>query len=238
MDAKYSPFGAPHDDSGNDTAGLVAGRPDAALVALLAAAGAAPPPPLVAALELLPDAFVLTDDNFDIVAGNGAFLDLIGLSRPADLIGQPVGRWLGRAGLDLAAMITTLREQGVLSGFATLLRTGGAGEAVDVSAVSYGDANARRHGFSIRPAARVAAARAAASLPLEQLTDLVGRVPMRDIVREATDLIERLCIEAALNHSADNRANAAEMLGLSQQSLHAKLHRHGLGALGDTTSDP
>jgi DNA-binding NtrC family response regulator len=55
---------------------------------------------------------------------------------------------------------------------------------------------------------------------------------LKDIVRESTDLIERLCIEAALTYTADNRASAAEILGVSRQSLYSKLHRHGLGNLG------
>ena len=33
---------------------------------------------------------------------------------------------------------------------------------------------------------------------VEQLTELVGRMTLKEIVRETTDLIERLCIEAAL----------------------------------------
>ena len=41
-----------------------------------------------------------------------------------------------------------------------------------------------------------------------------------------------LSIEAALKMTGDNRATAAEMLGLSRQSLYAKLRRHGLGDLG------
>ena len=63
------------------------------------------------------------------------------------------------------------------------------------------------------------------------MTDLVGRVPLKDIVRETTDLIEQLCIEAALNLTGDNRASAAEMLGLSRQSLYVKLRRFGMGDL-------
>ena len=50
-----------------------------------------------------------------------------------------------------------------------------------------------------------------------QLTELGGRVSLTDLVRETTDVIERLCIEAALELTADNRASAAEMLGLSRQ---------------------
>jgi DNA-binding NtrC family response regulator len=44
-------------------------------------------------------------------------------------------------------------------------------------------------------------------------------------------VIERLCIEAALELTNDNRATAAEMLGLSRQSLYVKLRRYGLGDL-------
>lgn len=76
--------------------------------------------------------------------------------------------------------------------------------------------------------------RATHELPrsVEQLTELVGRVPLKDLVRETTDVIERLCIEAALELTNDNRASAAEILGLSRQSLYVKLRRYGLGDLG------
>ena len=63
---------------------------------------------------------------------------------------------------------------------------------------------------------------------VEQLADLVGRVPLKDLVQESTDLIEKLCIEAALELTRDNRASAAEMLGLSRQSLYVKLRRFGM----------
>ena len=41
-----------------------------------------------------------------------------------------------------------------------------------------------------------------------------------------------MCIEAALELTGDNRASAAEILGLSRQSLYVKLRRYGLGDLG------
>jgi DNA-binding NtrC family response regulator len=72
---------------------------------------------------------------------------------------------------------------------------------------------------------------------VEQLTELVGRVPLKDLVRESTDMIEKLCIEAALEITGDNRASAADILGLSRQSLYAKLRRYGLGELASAESD-
>lgn len=47
------------------------------------------------------------------------------------------------------------------------------------------------------------------------------------------DLVEKLCIEAALELSRNNRASAADLLGLSRQSLYSKLHRFGIANLSD-----
>jgi DNA-binding NtrC family response regulator len=58
-------------------------------------------------------------------------------------------------------------------------------------------------------------------------------VPLKNLVRETTDLIERMCIETALQIVGDNRASAAELLGLSRQSLYIKMRRFGLGELGE-----
>ena len=54
--------------------------------------------------------------------------------------------------------------------------------------------------------------------------------PLKELVRESTEVIERLAIEAALELTGDNRASAAEMLGLSRQSLYVKMRRHRLAA--------
>jgi DNA-binding NtrC family response regulator len=72
------------------------------------------------------------------------------------------------------------------------------------------------------------------SLPssVNQLTGLIGQMPLKSIVRETTDLIERMCIETALQIVGDNRASAAQMLGLSRQSFYMKLRRFGIGDRG------
>jgi DNA-binding NtrC family response regulator len=73
---------------------------------------------------------------------------------------------------------------------------------------------------------------------VEEMTELVGRVPLKDLVRETTDIIERMCIEAALHLTKDNRASAAEMLGLSRQGLYVKLRRYGIdGPDGEAVED-
>lgn len=64
---------------------------------------------------------------------------------------------------------------------------------------------------------------------IEQITRRVGQVPLKGLVRESTDVIEALCIQAALELTHDNRASAAELLGLSRQSLYTKLRKYNIG---------
>jgi transcriptional regulator PpsR len=195
--------------------------------------------PLAEVLERMPDAFVLTDASLSILACNGAFLDLVRLARSGDVRGQPLNRFLGRPGIDLGILEAQLREHGAVRNFATIVRAGkDLEDDVEISGVTSHEGGELRHGFSIRAVSRrLAPTTEHRQVPrsVEQLTELVGHVSLKEIVRESTDLIERLCIEAALNHTADNRASAAEVLGLSRQSLYSKLHRHGLGNLSDNS---
>lgn len=212
-----------------------------------AGAGAAAPAParaetpsLLDLVNTLPDAFVLTDMQGRILSANQAFADMLQLPPGEAVQGQPLDRWLGRTSVDLNVLIGSLRQHGVLRLFPTTLR-GGLGEPspVEISAVAVVDGPQPCLGFAIRDVARrlPADARTSRQLPrsVDQLTGLVGRLPLKDIVGETTDLIERLCIEAALELTRDHRASAAEMLGLSRQSLYVKLRRYGI--LGDHGSD-
>jgi transcriptional regulator PpsR len=197
--------------------------------------------PLGEVLERMPDAFVLTDAGYAILASNGAFLDLVQQARDEDVRGQPLSRFIGRPGIDLGIMEAQLAEHGQIRNFGTIVRTpDGREEEIEVSAVTAVEGGDTHHGFSIRLVARRQAEAIAGDRQVprsvEQLTELVGRVSLKEIVRESTDLIERLCIEAALTYTSDNRASAAEILGLSRQSLYSKLHRHGLGNLSDNDS--
>lgn len=190
------------------------------------------------ALEQMPDAFVLTDKDRRILMANAAFVELAQVASEERVRGEPLEKWIGRPGLDVDVLFANLQTHGVLRNFSTVARgEHGTMEDVEVSGVDV--SNGARHclGFCIRAAgARGGRERLGGrELPrtAEQFADLVGRVPLKNLVRETTDLIERLCIEAALELTKDNRASAAEMLGLSRQALYTKLRRYGLGDLDD-----
>ncbi len=184
--------------------------------------------------EEAPDGLVITHFDGRIVRSNTAFLEMAQLSNAEQARGEPLDRWLGRAGVDFNVALANLRQNESIKLFATALRGEFGGVAdVEVSAVSLTDTDDRpSFGFAIRNVEKRLSSEKASSgeLPrsVAQLTELIGRVPLRDLVRETTDVIEKLSIEAALELTGDNRASAAEMLGLSRQSLYVKLRRFGL----------
>jgi transcriptional regulator PpsR len=192
---------------------------------------------LLEVLEGSPDGLVVTNAEGNILTANRAFLELAQLATAEQAKGQPLDRWLGRPGVDIRVLIGSLRQHGSVRLFATSLRGAhGVNSDVEVSAVSALEGEHPCLGFTVRNVEKRAAGdtRKVRELPrsAEELTGLIGRVSLKDLVRETTDVIERMCIEAALELTGDNRATAAEMLGLSRQTLYAKLRRHGLGDLG------
>ena len=185
-------------------------------------------------VERMPDAFVVTDTDRRVLTANSAFLDLVQASSEDHVRGESVERWFGRPGVDVEVLFANLRAHGSVRHFSTILRGEfGASEDVEITGVEVPGGAKPCIGFSIRSAAWRGGREklGGRELPrtVEQFADLVGRVPLKNLVRETTDLIERLCIEAALQLTRDNRASAAEMLGLSRQGLYAKLRRYGLG---------
>jgi transcriptional regulator PpsR len=191
---------------------------------------------LLEIIEHAPDGFVVTDRDGAVLITNGAFLELVQVASAEQVVGQSLDRWLGQPGLDLGVLLGNLKEHGTIRLLATLLRSEhGVTSKVELSAVATANGKTGCFGFLIRDVGRRLAGEAQADRQLprsvEQMTELVGQVPLKDLVRETTDIIERLCIEAALELTGDNRASAAEMLGLSRQSLYVKLRRYGLGDL-------
>lgn len=191
---------------------------------------------LLDVVEKIPDGFIVTDQERRVLTANNAFVEMTQLATEEQVRGELVDRWVGRHPVDMSLLGKNLKERGEVRTFSTVVRGEyGTTEDVEISAVSVTTGTHPCFGMTIRRTSRRAdtTLNARRTLPrsVEQLTELVGRVPLKDLVRESTDMIERLCIEAALELTDDNRASAAEMLGLSRQGLYSKLRRHGMGDL-------
>jgi transcriptional regulator PpsR len=194
------------------------------------------------AMMAMPDGFVVVDERQRIVEANAAFLTLVELVSVEGLRGARLDTWLGRPGVEAQLLISNLREHGSFRNFSTILRGEFGGlEPVEVTGVAVKNVGEPYFGLVIRPVrdphAKPAGAPGEGLRSVEQLTQLVGRVSLKELVRESTDLVEKLCIEAALKRTEDNRASAAQILGLSRQSLYSKLRRHGLLREGETLDE-
>ncbi len=191
------------------------------------------------AVSRLPEAMVTAGADLAIIDANEAFLDLVDVATASQIRSESLARFVGRHGVDINVLTSRLQDNGAIRRYATVLRGQyGAVRDVELTAAVVDREDRRIYAFLFRPVAAERPVPPEVRRPLRpvgEMTDLVGRVPLRDIVREATDIIEELCIEAALSVTQDNRASAAEMLGLSRQSLYSKLRRYGIG---DLPSDP
>ena len=190
-------------------------------------------------VENCPDAFVVTEPDGRILTANRAFLDMTQVATGGQLEGEPLSRWLGRSGVDLNLLLASLKENGTVKNFSSIIQSQfGLDTEVEISAISVTDDKRPCLGFVMRDISQRIDGQTVApgQIPRnpEELTELVGRTSLKNIIRETTDVIERLCIEAALRLTGDNRALAAEMLGLSRQSLYVKLRRHGIGDLNNS----
>jgi transcriptional regulator PpsR len=184
-------------------------------------------------LEKSPDAFVVTDLEGSILTANQAFLDIAELASEEQIRDTALATYIGRPGADFAVFTSMLRRNGVVRLMATTARGAhGHQSEVEVSAVWAPDGEEPCIGFIIRDIGRRLASGPQGARDLtravEELTGLVGRVSLRDLVRDTVDLVERHVIEAALELTNDNRTSAAEVLGVSRQSLYVKLRRHRL----------
>ena len=188
------------------------------------------------ALDQAPVGFVVADRMGTILASNPEFCSMVGVASHTLLINKSLEDWLARGGVDLGVLLTNLRQSRTLRSFATDLRSMvGVLIPVDIAAVTL-NGDDPTYGFFFH---QLSGARGRDVMPatsggmadsVAQLSQLVGRMPMKEIVGETSTMIERMCIQAALELTQNNRASAAEMLGLSRQSLYVKLHRYGMVA--------
>jgi transcriptional regulator PpsR len=191
------------------------------------------------AMQRAPDGFVLTDKIGQIRSVNTEFMSMLGATAQSQLQGQSMDQWLVRGGVDWGVLNTNLRQQASVKSFATEINNmSGLTVAVEISAVAIGD-KSQMYAFFVRDMTRRRQQETPSSGGMAgsvaELSHLVGRMPMRDIVNETTEMIERMCIQSALELTHNNRASAAEMLGLSRQSLYVKLRRFGI--IDDTEAD-
>ena len=188
-------------------------------------------------IERLPDAFIVLDKSGIIRRANRSFLDLVEAGTKGSVVGETLTRWLSRPGADLNVLLANLDQHRSVRLFTTTIQgERGTTTEVEISAAGNSENEPQYLGVLIRDIDRRIGRtiedgnlRAA----LGAVAERIGKTPLRKLVKETVGVVERHYVQSALGLANENRTVAAELLGLSRQSLYAKLNRYGLA--GDTT---
>lgn len=184
-----------------------------------------------------PDAVVMLDDKGKILKTNQAFLEMVQMGAEASVEGQQLSRWLGRPGADLRVLLGSVAQHGSVRLFSTSIQGElGISTEVEISAIGNEGEDHKRIALVLRDVG--------SRLPVTEhkvnnlgsqlgaLSEQVGTSPLRDLVKDTVGILESHYIQAALEMTGGNRTAAAEILGISRQSLYAKLNRYDVSGEG------
>ncbi len=189
---------------------------------------------LIALFEDGADGIVMTDPSGMITSANESFLNLVDGTDGQSVRGRVLSDFLSRGMLDQKVMMEQASRVGHMRLYSTNINGEYGGQRpVTMSATYLNDGNAPCYAFVLRDAVVTELVRKTGVVPTTEedakpLMDLVGSASLKDIVAQTTDVVEKMCIETAIELTGNNRVAAADMLGLSRQSLYVKLRKYGL----------
>jgi transcriptional regulator PpsR len=180
-----------------------------------------------------PEAIVFASESGDVLSANDAFLDLIDVAHDINVRGRSFADYLQRGSVDFKVMTENAARSGRMRNYATKLAGEyGSPRAVDVSVTKLSAGTQVIFAFVLRDANRTEATQSRphpnSDESMRSVAELVGSATLKDIVAETTNVVEKMCIETAVELTMNNRVAAAEMLGLSRQSLYVKLRKFDL----------
>lgn len=183
-------------------------------------------------LDCVPDGLVVLDEEGVIRQANRAFLDLVEVTSPDAVIGESAARWLWRPGADVPTLLSNYRRHRVVRLFSTIVHGElGTETEVEISLAGMSDTAGTPLCMVVRDVSRRLPPPVDDRRLLSALTPVseqLGKVPLRTLVDETIGVVERHHIKSAIEAAGGNRTVAAEILGLSRQSLYAKLKRYGM----------
>jgi transcriptional regulator PpsR len=183
-------------------------------------------------LDRIPDAVTIIDENGAIKKANRAFTELIEIGSTDAVVDEDLGRWLSRPGADLNVLISNIQRHGVVRLLSTTVQGElGTETEIEISASGYQQRNDKRIVLVLRNVARRLSPSSEADglrTALGSMNETVGKTPLRKLVKSTVEVVEQHYVRAALQLAKGNRTTAAEILGLSRQSLYAKLDRYNI----------
>jgi transcriptional regulator PpsR len=176
-------------------------------------------------VQRLPDGFVIVDRAGSVRLANHTFLDLAQVGAESAIIGENLKRWLSRPGADISVILGMVQKRSRVTMMTTLLE-GELGLLTEVELSAVGDTSESPDfvGILLRD---VTIRTRGTTTPSVSASDLdAPAISLEALVKRSTEAIERSTISSALERFQWHRTAAAKYLGLSRQSLHAKLKKY------------
>lgn len=188
---------------------------------------------LIGLFERSTDGIVFVSKAGQILSANDAFLRLTDVVHAQAVKGRALTDFLGRGSVDFNVITENATRTGAMRLYATrLIGEHGVEVPVEVSTARLNGEKEPVFAMVIRDASRAEMVRKSSQqitdVDMRSVIELIGSQTLKGIVAKTTDVIEKMCIETAVELTSNNRVAAAEMLGLSRQSLYVKLRKYDL----------
>lgn len=179
------------------------------------------------------DGIVFINKTGNMLSANEAFMRLTDVVHSQAVNGRPITDFLGRGSVDLNVICENATQTGAMRLYATrLIGEHGLEVPVEIATALLSGGSEPIFALVIRDASRAEMVRKSSGqitdVDMRSVIELIGSQSLKGIVAKTTDVIEKMCIEAAVEMTSNNRVAAAEMLGLSRQSLYVKLRKYDL----------
>ena len=179
------------------------------------------------------DGVVFIDHTGMIQSANEAFLTQSEVADVSRVVGRNFADFVERGTLDLRLIIDNASRNGKVRMFSTRLRSAhDEFVPVEINVTRVGHTTEDSLALIVRDTRRIDTTKSktesSGAKHAQSVSELVGSAPLKEIVAQTTDVVEKMCIETAVDMTSNNRVAAAEMLGLSRQSLYVKLRKYGL----------
>ncbi|WP_299882301.1 transcriptional regulator PpsR [uncultured Sulfitobacter sp.] len=188
---------------------------------------------LTGLFERSTDGIIFVSKAGQILSANEAFLRLTDAVHAQAVKGRVLTDFLGRGSVDFNVIVENATRTGAMRLYATrLIGENGVEVPVEISTARLTGSKETVFAMVVRDASRAEMVRKSSQqitdVDMRSVIELIGSQTLKGIVAKTTDVIEKMCIETAVELTSNNRVAAAEMLGLSRQSLYVKLRKYDL----------